>query len=135
MSRPVTLTASFWDYVEKLPNGCAHWSGARYRGKPAYRSASGSVSPVSFAADLLGLSKGRGRMLHPTCGDSECIAPEHWYAPVVAQPARTLADLTAEDRAEFARRVLREGDKPRALAVRFGLSPDDVSKLMREVLA
>ena len=129
-----TLTASFWSYVEKLPNGCAHWNSSWYHGRAVYRSASGSVSPITFAAELLGIFEGRRRQPHPSCGDRLCIAPEHWYAPIAIARERSLVDLTDEERALFARRVRLEGDKPRALAVRFGLSSADVTKLMREVL-
>ena len=50
------------------------------------------------------------------------------------RPVRPLRDLTDEERQDFRRRVMHEGSKVHALAMRFKLSEWDAASLMQAVI-
>lgn len=74
----------FMTYVEKLPNGCWFWTGARSRGKGnrkwygSFRVKGKVVRAHRFACDAIG-----GKVLEPgehrdhTCCFSLCVNPDH----------------------------------------------------------
>ncbi|MGV0817143.1 hypothetical protein [Martelella sp. AMO21009] len=74
----------FMGYVEKLPNGCWFWTGARSRGKGnrkwygSFRVKGKVVRAHRFACDAIG-----GKRLKPgdhrdhTCCFSLCVNPDH----------------------------------------------------------
>lgn len=89
MTLPVLLfddadVARFMRLVDKLPNGCWFWTGARSRGKGnrkwygSFRVKCRVVRAHRFACDAIG-----GQHLQPgehrdhTCGFSLCVNPAH----------------------------------------------------------
>lgn len=74
----------FMSYVDKLPNGCWFWSGARSRGKGnkkcygSFRVNGKTVRAHRFAAEVLGKKfcpKGHHR--DHLCSFSLCVNPDH----------------------------------------------------------
>jgi hypothetical protein len=75
----------FFRYVEKLPNGCWFWSGARSRGKGnrrwygSFRIGKTSVRAHRFSCEVIGqkgpLPDGHDR--DHTCVFSLCVNPDH----------------------------------------------------------
>lgn len=74
----------FMRHVDRLPNGCWYWQGARSRGKGnrkwygTFRMKGMSVRAHRFAADAIG-----GKVCHAgqhrdhTCCFSMCVNPDH----------------------------------------------------------
>jgi hypothetical protein len=74
----------FYRYVEKLPNGCWFWNGARSRGKGnkkwygSFRLGKRTVRAHRFAAEVLGgMDCPPGHDRDHECGFSLCVNPRH----------------------------------------------------------
>ena len=108
--------ARFMRYVEKLPNGCWFWTGARSRGKDnrkwygSFRLGARTIRAHRFSCEALG-----GRDCPPehdrdhTCCFSLCVNPDH--IEVVPK--------TINQERKIERRAIRLGDprKARGIAV------------------
>lgn len=71
-------------YVEKLPNGCWFWNGARSRGKGnkkwygSFRVGGKTVRAHRFAAEALAKKRcPKGHHRDHLCGFSLCVNPDH----------------------------------------------------------
>lgn len=88
----------FLRYVDKLPNGCWFWTGARSRGKGnrkwygSFRVGRSVVRAHKFAAVALGDGHGEGEHLDHTCVFSLCVNPGHIesVAPEINQARKTM---------------------------------------------
>ncbi len=74
----------FFKYVEKLPNGCWYWTGARSRGKGkrkwygSFRLGKRTVRAHRFAAEVLaGKECPHGYDRDHQCRFSMCVNPNH----------------------------------------------------------
>jgi hypothetical protein len=74
----------FFGYVEKLPNGCWYWTGARSRGKGnrkwygSFRLGKQTVRAHRFSSEVLkGEECPPGHHRDHTCHFSMCVNPEH----------------------------------------------------------
>jgi len=76
--------ARFMRHVDKLPNGCWFWTGARSRGKGnrkwygSFKVKGKAVRAHRFACDVIGGNRlGPGEHRDHTCCFSLCVNPDH----------------------------------------------------------
>lgn len=96
----------FFSYVEKLPNGCWFWTGARSRGKGnkkwygSFRVGRRVVRAHAFASDVIA-QRGpvpKGFQRDHTCKFSLCVCCEHIeVVPAAVNTARRWAGRRAND--------------------------------------
>ena len=88
----------FFNFVEKLPNGCWYWTGARSRGKGnkkwygSFSLAGGTVRAHRFSCEILGagpLPEGHHR--DHICCFSMCVNPDHLEIVTAAENQRRKA--------------------------------------------